>query len=138
MYDDARARISFIHHCSGCHLADGSGAPDKGIPSMRDALGRFLQVRGGREFIAQVPGVMNAPLGDRDVADLMNWLLPYVARSTIPSDTEPYTADEIARLRKSRPLDVLATRRELVATLRNAGVAIETLNPSDSAQREIP
>ena len=121
----ARARMNFIHHCAGCHLVDGSGAPSKGIPSMRGTLGQFLKVPGGREFIVQVPGVMNSPLGDGEIASLMNWLLPYVASATTPANTPPYTADEIARLRKHRPLDVITTRRQLIAGLHQAGITID-------------
>lgn len=121
----SRAQTQYVHHCSGCHLADGSGAPGKGIPSMRGLLGQFLKVPGGREFIVQVPGVMNSPLGDGDIAGLMNWLLPYVAAATLPRDTPPYTADEIAALRRSRPADVPATRQRLVAAMQAAGLAVE-------------
>lgn len=121
----ARARTNFIHHCTGCHLADGSGAPSKGIPSMRNTLSQFLKVTGGREFIVQVPGVMNSSLNDRDIAGLMNWLLPYVSPGIVPPDMPPYTTEEIARLRKSRPVDVFATRLQLVAEMRKAGITID-------------
>lgn len=121
----SRAQTQYVHHCSGCHLGDGSGAPDKGIPSMRGLLGQFLRVPGGREFIVQVPGVMNSPLGDRDIADLMNWLLPYVAAATMPPATPPYTAGEIAALRLSRPIDVPAARQRLVGAMQAAGLAVE-------------
>ena len=121
--DDSRARVQYLHHCSGCHLVDGSGAPAKGIPSMRGALGQFLKVPGGREFIVQVPGVMNSPLSDRDVANLMNWLLPALAPENLVASTAPYTADEIARLRQSRPADVMAVRALLLNRMREAGIA---------------
>lgn len=121
--DDSRARVQYVHHCSGCHLADGSGAPTKGIPSMRGTLGLFLQVPGGREYVVQVPGVMNSPLSDDDVANLMNWILPMLAADTTWANAAPYTAEEIARLRRSRPLDVAAVRAELLDRICKAGVA---------------
>jgi len=110
----AQARLQYMQHCMGCHLPDGSGAPDKGIPSMHNMLGRFLQVPGGRAFIVQVPGVMNSALNDADIARLMNWLLPQVSAATLPAQTPPYTAEEIAGLRQSRPVDVPAVRAGLV------------------------
>ncbi|WP_326537403.1 cytochrome c [Pseudorhodoferax sp.] len=119
-----RARTLYVHHCSGCHLPDGSGAPDKAIPSMRGMLGQFLQVPGGREFIAQVPGVMNSPLKDAEAAELMNWLLPYVSAATLPAGLAPYTADEMARLRHSRPADLMARRAELLRAMAAAGLAV--------------
>jgi mono/diheme cytochrome c family protein len=121
----ARAQRNFIHDCSGCHLPDGSGSPTKGIPSMRGTLGRFLQVQGGREFIAQVPGVMNSPLKNREIAELMNWLVPYVSSETAPAGTAPYTEEEIARLRRTRPVDVPAARKAVVARARAAGIEID-------------
>lgn len=121
----ARAQLNYLHHCVGCHGIDGAGAPAKGVPSMRGTLGRFLQVPGGREFIVQVPGVMNTPLSDRDVAELMNWLLPRVSESTLPAGLRPYDGEEIARLRGSRPSDVGARRQQLVDSGRAAGIAIE-------------
>ena len=90
---------------------------------MRGALGQFLKVPGGREFIVQVPGVMNSPLSDRDVANLMNWLLPALAPENLVASTAPYTADEIARLRQSRPADVMAVRALLLNRMREAGIA---------------
>jgi len=122
--DAVRARSNYIHHCTGCHLMDGSGVPTKGIPSMRNTLDRFLQVKGGREYIVQVPGVMNSALNDGDIANLMNWLLPYVTPSGLAPGIRPYSAAEIAGLRNSRPVDIDGTRRRLVSELRKAGVTI--------------
>jgi len=112
-----RPRLQFLQHCSGCHLPDGSGSPSHGIPSMRGMLGQFLQVPGGRQFIVQVPGVMNSALADADIAALMNWLVPAVSASTLPAGFQPYTAQEIAQLRTSRPADVMAVRRTLVGKI---------------------
>ena len=121
----ARAQRNYLLHCVGCHGQDGRGAPEKGVPSMQGALGRFLQVPGGREFIVQVPGVMNSALADKDVAELMNWLLPRVSANTLPSSLAPYSPEEIGRLRTSRPADVMSARQDIVDRGRAAGVAIE-------------
>lgn len=120
----SRAPLNYLQ-CIGCHGADGSGAPSKGIPTMRDNLGRFLQVPGGREFIVQVPGVMNTSLGDADIAALMNWLLPRVSAATLPAGTAPYTAGEIARLRHTRPADVPAARKALLQAMQAAGIRLD-------------
>lgn len=114
---EAQTRLQYLQHCMGCHLEDGSGAPERGVPSMRGQLGLFLSVPGGREFIVQVPGVMNSGLSDADIARLMNWLLPRLSAETLPAGTAPYTEAEIARLRTTRPLDVPAARQALVDLL---------------------
>jgi len=120
-----RARQHFIRYCSGCHLSDGSGSPSKGIPTMHGTLGRMLQVPGGREFMVQVPGVMNSPLKDREIADLLTWLVPYASGETMPGGTAPYTEAEVTRLRQSRPLDVAAVRKGIVERGRAAGIEID-------------
>jgi hypothetical protein len=122
--DDGRARRNYTHHCVGCHHIDGSGAPDKGIPSMREQLGRFLLVPGGREFIVQVPGVMHTPLGDGEVAELMNWLLHEISSTTVPAGAPAYTEDEIRRLRRTRPADIPGARARLVRLAAERGIEI--------------
>jgi len=109
----AQARLNYMLHCMGCHLPDGSGAPDKGIPDMRDMLGHFLAVPGGRAFIVQVPGVMHSALSDQDIALLMNWLLPHFSSKTLPPGTVPYTGAEIVELRRNRPVDIPAARKAI-------------------------
>lgn len=110
-----RARLHYLQHCVGCHLPDGSGAPDKGIPSMRGLLADFARLPGGRDYIVQVPGVMNSPLNDRDIAELMNWLVPEMDNGARLHS--PYTAAEITHLRQTRPADIPRMRAELMARM---------------------
>ena len=63
-------RINYILHCQGCHLADGAGTPDK-VPALKNEVGRFLHVTGGREFLIQVPGTSQSPLSDAEVAAVL-------------------------------------------------------------------
>jgi len=124
---DLQAQRNYLQYCSGCHLQDGMGKPNKGIPAMKDKVGRFLDADGGRAFIVQVPGVMNTPLSDAQIADLMNWVLRGMAGSSTPPHTAPYTTAEVAQLRASRPADVPATRALIVERLRATGVPQEQL-----------
>ncbi len=117
--------MNFLHYCAGCHLPDGSGKPSKGIPNMQGVLGQFLRVEGGREFIIKVPGVSHTPLGDSDVAALMNWLLNGIAQPSTPPNTPPYTAGEVTRLRSERMVDIPATRKEIVERLKTAGYTLQ-------------
>lgn len=115
----------YMLQCMGCHLEDGSGKPERGIPNMAGVLGHFLRLPEGRALIVQVPGVMNTPLDDRQVADLMNWLLAGMAGTSRPADAQLYTADEVKALRANRPADVPKARAEVVRRLRAMGYAIE-------------
>ena len=56
-----RAQTHYMLNCQGCHLPDGTGYGNK-VPDMKNQLGRFLTVNGGREFLVQVPGSATAPL----------------------------------------------------------------------------
>lgn len=110
------ARINYILHCQGCHLADGSGTPTK-VPALKHEVGRFLHVAGGREFLIQVPGTAQSALSDNEVADVLNWILENFSRDELPADFVPYTADEISRHRQ--PLtNVNAVRTALIAQQR--------------------
>ena len=105
---------NYALHCQGCHLADGTGMPGKIPPLANGALAPFLRVPGGREFLARVPGVANAPLGDAELARLLDWTIDHFAAADRPADFAPYTAEEIGRLRASPLIDVGAERKRLL------------------------
>jgi hypothetical protein len=42
---------------------------------MRDYVGNFPKVAGGREFLAQVPGSASAAMDDLALAERPNWML---------------------------------------------------------------
>lgn len=111
----ARAQQNWILQCQGCHRADASGTPAT-TPAMANIIGRFLTVPGGREYLAQVPGVATAALPDQEVAELLNWTLFRFDAAHIPDDFKPYTTAEVARLRRA-PLRVetAEVRRRLAA-----------------------
>ncbi len=112
------ARQNYILNCQGCHLPDGSGSKGN-VPKMNDFVGYFLHVPGGREFIVQVPGAASAPISDRELADVMNWMLLNFSRNELPDPFEPYSAEEIGKLREEPLIDILRRREELIARIRD-------------------
>jgi hypothetical protein len=56
------------------------------------------------------------PSSDHDIAELMNWLLNTYSRAELPQDFQPYSAEEVALLRRAR-IDVAAVRRRIVEQL---------------------
>ena len=112
------ARQNYILNCQGCHLPDGSGSRGN-VPKMNDFVGYFLHVPGGREFIVQVPGAASAPISDRELADVMNWMLLNFSRNELPEPFEPYSAEEIGKLREEPLIDILRRREELIARIRD-------------------
>jgi hypothetical protein len=121
------AHTNYMLHCQGCHGADGVGELPNKVPPLLNSLGYFLQVPGGRAFLIQVPGVSQTPLGDQEIADLMNFVLRRYSESQLPDSFRPYSAKEVGAFRQE-PQDVLSMREELVATIRDRlGVEIWTL-----------
>ena len=102
---------SYVLHCSGCHRIDGSGVAGV-APDLRE-IGVLLQSDAGRAYLGRVPGVAQAPLGDRELARLLNWVLTEIAQTT---PDPPYSAKEIGTLRAKPLRDPLAARRELITS----------------------
>ena len=114
--DSVHAQNNFMLHCQGCHRADGSGLPGS-VPSMKNFVSNFLLVPGGREFLIRVPGSANSSLSDKDLAELLNWMLTELSEQALPKHFELYTEAEVKRVRASVLVDVGAYRAELVAKM---------------------
>ena len=116
--NEVLARQNYILNCQGCHLPDGSGSKGN-VPKMNDFVGYFLHVPGGREFIVQVPGAASAPISDRELADVMNWMLLNFSRNELPDPFVPYDAEEIGELRKEPLIDIHQRREELIVKIKD-------------------
>jgi mono/diheme cytochrome c family protein len=114
--DVSGAQLAYTLECQGCHRADGSGTPGS-VPALAGSAGRFLRVPGGREYLARVPGVAQAPLDDARTAAVLTWVLQHFSAAELPADFTPYSGDEISRLRKTPLLDVEKERAKLLAAL---------------------
>ncbi len=94
------AQADYMLNCQGCHLPKGQGFPARQVPDLREQMGRFLSVPGGREYLVQVPGAAQTALTDADLARLMNWMLYRFSPAQVPSDFQPYSAAEVEQLRQ--------------------------------------
>ena len=92
---------------------------------MKDFVGHFLEVEGGREFLVRVPGVSLSGFTDAQLAALMNWMLTSdIAGDSTPTDFQPYSATEVAALR-AKPLEQIdATRDVLLQRMRDQQIAV--------------
>lgn len=112
-----RAHMNWMLHCQGCHQPDATGSPN-GAPAMANFVARFLAVEGGRAYLSRVPGVANAGLDDRQLAELLNWTLATFDQDHLPAGFVPYTAEEVGAARKDPLLTAAASvRAGLVASL---------------------
>ena len=107
------ARI-YAENCEGCHGWAGISVTE--IPTLKERIGYFARIPEGRRYLVQVPNVALNPSSDEDIAAMMNWLLATYSREQLPADFKPYSAAEVAELRKAR-IDVAADRRRVVAAL---------------------
>lgn len=119
--------VNYQLQCAGCHLDDGEGSKANDTPRMKGFVGNFLKVEGGREFLVRVPGMSQSALNDRQLADLLNWMLREdgMAGKSMPAHYQLYTADEVARLRKVSLLNLPDTRAHLIGQMRALGIPIE-------------
>lgn len=108
------AQVSYLLHCMGCHVADGSGAPGK-VPSLRESLPVLAGSSAGRRYLVQVPGASQSPLSDSELAQVLNWMVRTLGATPVPAGFTDFTAAEVALYRKSPLLDVRATRARLLA-----------------------
>lgn len=102
-------------------MADGAGTAGK-VPALKNEIGRFLQVAGGREYLIQVPGTSQAPLTDQEIAAVLNWILENFSSNEMPTDFTPYTADEVARYRYEPLANASEVRAGLVQKMQQKGL----------------
>lgn len=105
--------INYMLHCQGCHLPGGIGHPGI-VPRMQGEVGAFLDSPAGRAYLVQVPGAAQSSLDDAELAAVLNWMLPTFDQRVKPDFTR-YTAEEVARYRKTQLTNVSALRRKILA-----------------------
>jgi len=110
-------------NCWGCHKPRAEGIPGT-VPRLANSMGDFLHVPGGREYLAEVPGVAASALSDAEIAQVLNWLLFTFNKTETPPDFKPYTAAEIARYRPHQLIKITETRDDLVKRLKTKGIVV--------------
>ena len=106
----ADPRSHYLIHCMGCHLVDGSGQPPD-VPVFGDTTRLMATTEAGREYLVQVPGAAQAPLDDKALAAVINWLLN---EYTSGEAFAPFTADEVTRHRATTLTDPLKARQAVL------------------------
>jgi hypothetical protein len=96
----ADPRASYVLGCGGCHGVDGVSNP-KLVPELRGQVGYFLATQKGREYLVRLPNVAFYAVSNRELADILNYTVFTIGRGGAPVGAKPYTAAEVATLRKS-------------------------------------
>jgi len=106
-------RVNFQLQCMGCHHPDGGGEPGR-VPSVRGTLVPFSLLPDGRDFVMRVPGVSQSPLGDAELAALLNWMVHNLSDIAVPDTFRDYTAAEVGQVRHQPLVGVAAARAKLL------------------------
>ena len=117
-------RQSYLLHCAGCHLPDGSGSKVNDVPSLQDIPGHFASIPEGRAFLTQVPGIAYSPLNNEEAAEVLNWVLQNFSKNTLGPAFQAFTTEEVARLRAVRPAEIFKVRNAVLAVLAAKGIRL--------------
>jgi mono/diheme cytochrome c family protein len=107
--------VDYAVHCQGCHLADGRATPGS-VPALAGTVALLTRTADGRAYMARVPGVAQAPLGDAELAALLNWVVQRFGGAEVAASFAPYGADEVGWLRAQPLVDVAGARRALLGS----------------------
>lgn len=84
-------------------------------------MGPLIRDSMGRTYVTHVPGIAGSGLTDRQIADVLNYVVATYSGEA-PSGDARFTAAEVTRLRAQPVTDVVALRRSVVARLAKTGV----------------
>ncbi len=107
----ASPQTNYLLYCSGCHRVNGEGKPPN-VPTLISELGRMLSVQEMRSYLVRIPGVLQAPLSDENLAGVVNWVLREFNSDTLPDNFQDFTAGEVTAARKNALLDPIKYRAE--------------------------
>ncbi len=120
----------YLEGCGGCHGIQGTSALGL-VPQLRDRVGWFLCTPVGRDYIVQLPDVAFAGMSDRELADVLNFMMFQLGGASVPKTAQPYTAAEVGRLRVNAMRTGLRARRRAVVQglVKSCGAASEIAKP---------
>lgn len=121
---DRTAATNYVLRCIGCHVQDGSGLPSAGIPDFVGKVGVFARLPEGRAYLLHVPGVIGSSLSDREIAELLNYIMETYAGPSLPDPYLPFTAGEVGTLRARDIGNVVKYRRVVAAKLEAQGLDV--------------
>lgn len=119
----ASPQQDYILFCMGCHGDQAQGVAGK-VPPLAGSVALFMRSPEGRNYVLRVPGAANSALSDAQLAAVLNWLAErFPAVDAGATQSAPFTAAEVAELRRSPLADVKQRRSEVVRALAARGPA---------------
>ena len=116
--EGGNGRLPYLMGCVGCHGEAGVTISQK-VPDLKDQIGFFLRLPEGRAYLVRLPNVAFAPISDKELADMMNYMVFTLGASSTPKDAKPYSAAEVGKLRKQplTEIPLFQYRTEIVERL---------------------
>lgn len=101
---------NYLLHCGGCHIEDGSGMPPH-VPDLRVDMPFFAGFTEGRAYMARVPGVVQSPMTDEQLTQVLNLILSRFAPEGV--NLKPYSVAEIVEYQQEILADPQKLRDQL-------------------------
>ncbi len=116
--EGSRARTHYLLACGGCHGVEGTSNSIL-VPDLKGQVGYFLQTPQGRGYLIRVPNVAFCNLSDRELAEMMNFVVRDIGGASAPRHFKSYGAAEVKQLRLQPLTEVslLEYRARMVKTL---------------------
>jgi mono/diheme cytochrome c family protein len=95
-----KPQSNYLLGCGGCHGPDGHSNP-RLVPDLRNQVGYFLLTEAGREYLVRVPNVAFYTASNEELAAMLNYVVFTIGGVGVPAGAKPYSAAEVARLRKA-------------------------------------
>jgi mono/diheme cytochrome c family protein len=128
---------NYMLNCMGCHRPDGAGSPGK-VPSVRDSLAPLAASAAGRRYLVAVPGAAQSLLSDRELAQLLSWMVRTLSTPAAPPGFEDFTASEVARYRRTPLIEVRAERTRLLGNSLERARSNGSATPQQASTRDNP
>jgi len=90
----------YVLGCGGCHGIDGV-SNGRLVPQLKGQVGYFMSTKAGREYVVRLPNVAFYTASNEELAQILNYTVFTIGRDGVPANAKPYTAAEVAKLRKS-------------------------------------
>lgn len=111
----SRAQLNYMLQCQGCHKADGGGIPGS-VPDLKTYAITFLSQPKGRQYYVGVPGSANSPLTDKELAEVLNFILVDIIRVDATGQANIlFSESEVTNYRQRKIADVEALRLQLIS-----------------------
>lgn len=128
------AQSNYLLGCGGCHGTEGR-SNSKLVPDLKNQVGYFLTIPAGRQYLVRLPNVAFYTASNAELAAMLNYMVFELGGEGVPAGAKPYTAAEVAGLRKSPLTEVslVAFRASLVEELiaqHHAPVSLRTYGNS--------